>query len=187
MRFELLMNYIRLCLCNAAGLLCADMLLHTVYIDRWDTFVIAVLVLTSMHVFIKPLIIRITLPFNVVTLGAFTLVINMWMLLVTAGITVGLYVPTARDAFFAALIIGIVNGIARFAIRVYQGAAVVFSTHQANRRMNNSSYDSNEFQGVHSMREDAEAGSVDEADTLSQRRTNYGVRQKDIIDIKKVE
>ena len=71
--------------------------------------IIAALVLGIVNAFIRPIILLLTLPVNVVTLGLFTLVVNTLMLYVVAWITPSLQISGFGAAFIGALLIAIIS------------------------------------------------------------------------------
>jgi putative membrane protein len=69
--------------------------------------VVGSIVLGFVNAFIRPVILLLTLPLNVVTLGLFTLVINGLLLWFTSALIKGFDVTGFGTAFLAALIISI--------------------------------------------------------------------------------
>lgn len=72
----------------------------------WTALLVA-LVLGLLNAFIKPLILILTLPINILTLGLFTLVINAAIILMVSAIVPGFNV----DGFWYALLFSIVLSI----------------------------------------------------------------------------
>lgn len=70
---------------------------------------IAALVLGLVNAMIRPLLIILTLPVNVLTLGLFTLVINALMLWLVASIVKGFDVKNFVAAFLGALVLWAVS------------------------------------------------------------------------------
>ncbi len=67
------------------------------------------IVLGLVNLLIRPLLIILTIPFNLLTFGIFTLVINTWMILLTSGLLPGFYVPGFWVAFLTSLIVSVAN------------------------------------------------------------------------------
>lgn len=65
------------------------------------------LILGLVNIFIKPLLILITLPINFITLGLFSFIINALMIMLVASIVEGFSI----DGFIAALIFSIILSI----------------------------------------------------------------------------
>jgi len=71
--------------------------------------VVAVVVLTLVNMFIKPLVFILTLPINIITLGLFSLVINALMIMLVAYLVPGFGVAGFWSAFFFAILVSIIN------------------------------------------------------------------------------
>ena len=67
------------------------------------------LVLGFLNAFFRPILILLTLPINVLTLGLFTFVINAFLLMMTSGVTGGLVVDGFGSALLGSLIISVVS------------------------------------------------------------------------------
>jgi putative membrane protein len=67
-------------LVNAAALWVADWLFDGVRIDGWGPLLIAALVFALINVLLKPVLVILSIPLIVVTLGVFLLLINMALL-----------------------------------------------------------------------------------------------------------
>lgn len=72
---------------------------------------IAAVVLGALNLFIRPLLIILTLPINIITLGLFSIVINGLLVWFTAAVVPGFVVPTFGSALLFALILTIINWV----------------------------------------------------------------------------
>lgn len=79
-----------------------------VHVASFTTALIVALVLGIINAFIKPVLIILTLPITILSLGLFTLVINAFLILLASAIVKGFTV----DGFVWALIFGIILSIA---------------------------------------------------------------------------
>ncbi len=70
------MRLILIWICNALALLAVAYLLPGIYVDGFIFALIAALVLGLINTLIRPLLILLTLPITVLTLGLFILIIN---------------------------------------------------------------------------------------------------------------
>lgn len=70
--------------------------------------IVAALILGIINAFIRPIVLLLTLPANVLTLGLFTLVVNTLMLYLVAAVT-PLQIATFWSAFIGALLIAIIS------------------------------------------------------------------------------
>lgn len=96
----------------------ADFLMESVNInDDWKTVIIVALVLALLNTFIKPILVLLTIPVTVLTLGLFLLVINALMVLWAARIVDGFEVEGWWSALIFSLIVSVVtfilNGLAK--------------------------------------------------------------------------
>ena len=72
-------------------------------------FLWAGIVLSLVNMMIRPVLIILTIPLNLITLGIFTLVINTWMIMLTSGLLPGFYVPGFGVAFLVSIIVSLAN------------------------------------------------------------------------------
>ncbi|TGE39066.1 phage holin family protein [Desulfosporosinus fructosivorans] len=72
-------------------------------------FLWAGIVLGLVNLMIRPVLIILTIPLNLITLGVFTLIINTWMIMLTSGLLPGFYVPGFGVAFLVGLMVSIAN------------------------------------------------------------------------------
>ena len=61
---------------TALGLWAAETIVPGIHIDRWDHLLVAALLLGIVNAVIRPVILILTLPLTVLTLGLFILVVN---------------------------------------------------------------------------------------------------------------
>jgi putative membrane protein len=80
-------------------------------VKNFYSALLAALVLGLVNAVIRPLIILLTLPVNILTLGLFTLVINALMLWLVSSIVKGFDVKNFVAAFLGALILWVVGWI----------------------------------------------------------------------------
>lgn len=86
-------------------------------VDSWQTLVAAALILGLLNAFLRPILVLLTLPFNILTLGFFTLIINGFIFYITAKFVKGFSVTNFWSAFWAALLFSIVS----FFINIFIG------------------------------------------------------------------
>lgn len=96
----------------ALGLWLATEWIDGLYIDAPMTLAVAAVLLGIVNALVRPLVILLTLPFTLLTLGLFLLVINAAMLGLVALLLPGMQIVGFWDAFLGALIITIVSWIA---------------------------------------------------------------------------
>jgi len=74
----------------------------------WSALLVAV-VIALINVFIKPILVLVTLPINILTLGLFTLVINALLFMFAGFISPGFEVDGFLSAFLGALLLSILS------------------------------------------------------------------------------
>lgn len=70
---------------------------------------IAAVVLGALNLFIRPIIVLLTLPINILTLGLFSLVINALLVMLAASLVPGFSVVGFWMAFLFAVVLAIIN------------------------------------------------------------------------------
>jgi len=73
------------------------------------TAVVLVVVLGILNFLIKPILLILTLPINLLTLGLFTLVVNTLIVLLASSIVKGFYVDGFWPGFLFAIVLSIVT------------------------------------------------------------------------------
>lgn len=116
-------------LVTAAGLWIAAAIVPSMEFSTGWTLLGAALLLGIVNAFVRPVVIFLTLPITIVSLGIFLLVINAAMIgLVAAmlgGFTVGGFLP----AVFASIIVGLVSWLASSFIGSKGRVEVIYTRH----------------------------------------------------------
>ena len=94
---------------NALALFFLQTLIPGIAFNNFYSALITVLVLGIVNALIKPLIILLTLPINILTLGLFTLLINAGLFWLVSTVVKGFYLANFWTAFWAALIFSIIS------------------------------------------------------------------------------
>jgi putative membrane protein len=79
---------------------------------------IAAVVLGALNLFIKPILVVLTLPINLLTLGLFTLVINALLVMLASALVPGFAVGGFWTALLFALVLAVINWVFHFWSRV---------------------------------------------------------------------
>jgi putative membrane protein len=96
-------------LVNSLALFAADYMIAGIYItDFWSGLAAAAL-LGIVNAVLRPVVILLTLPINILTLGFFTLIINAFMLKLVAWMIPEVVVKGFWSAFWGALVISLVS------------------------------------------------------------------------------
>lgn len=98
-------------LVNALALLAAAALLTGVRIEGPLAGIVAAALLGIINVSIRPVLILVTLPINILTLGLFTFVVNALMLMLVAWLVPGFEIDGFWWSVLAALVLSVVNGL----------------------------------------------------------------------------
>jgi len=120
-------NYVIRWLINAVGLLIVSKIMESIEIDGLITAVVAAAVIGIINIFLRPILIILTLPINILTLGLFTLVINGLIFYFVGSIVEGFHVTGYLAAFLGALILSVINVMASFMIGMGKGKAFIHS------------------------------------------------------------
>ncbi len=94
---------------NAAALLALPYLMHSVSFDSVGTALISALVLGLVNTFLRPLLLLLTLPVTVASMGLFVLVVNGLMFWMVAHWVEGFHVAGFWSAVGAALLYGVIS------------------------------------------------------------------------------
>jgi putative membrane protein len=103
------MNLLLLWLINAVALLGVAYLMPSIEVSSFWSALIAALVLGLVNALIRPVLILLTFPVTIVTLGLFILVINGLMFWFVGSILRGFVVQDFTHAFFGALLYSIIS------------------------------------------------------------------------------
>lgn len=98
-------------LINTVAALIAAYLLSGVHIDSVTTALIVAIVLALLNTFIKPILVILTIPITVLTLGLFLLIINILIIKWTDSLVDGFAVDNWLWALLFSLVISIVSSI----------------------------------------------------------------------------
>jgi len=96
---------------NAIALIITAGLFRHIYVDGLTAAFIAAVVLALINTFIRPFILLLTLPLNIMSLGFFTLVINALMLKLVTVVVKGFNVDGFWTALGGALVLSLVSGL----------------------------------------------------------------------------
>jgi putative membrane protein len=98
-------------LVNVVSIFIVANLFKLIHVEGLGVLVLAALVLGILNAFVRPMLLLLTLPINILSLGFFTLVINAFLLYVVAGLVPGFEITGFFRAFLAALLISLINAM----------------------------------------------------------------------------
>lgn len=102
------MNFIIKLLVTAAIAFGLSQILSGIHIDSYWTAIVFAFVLALVNVFVRPLLVILTIPLTIITLGLFLFVITALMVLLASKMVTGIHV----DGFWWALLFGLLLSIA---------------------------------------------------------------------------
>lgn len=103
-------------LINAAGLILISYIITGIEVDGIAPALIAAAVLGIINAVIRPILLILTLPINILTLGLFTFILNGAMLALTAQVVRGFTVSGFWSAVLGALLLSIISSTMSFLI-----------------------------------------------------------------------
>jgi len=92
-------------------------LFHLIYIENFTALVLASLILGILNAIVRPILIFLTLPINILSLGFFILVINGFLLFIVSKMVGGFEIASFWKAFLSALLISIISAILNHLVR----------------------------------------------------------------------
>jgi len=105
------MNLVIRILVTAVLVMLISHFMRGVHVASFTTSIIVAIVLGLLNIFIKPILILLTLPVTIVTFGLFLLVINALMILLCTEIVGGFAVDGFWTAVFFSIILSILQSI----------------------------------------------------------------------------
>jgi len=98
-------------LISAVSLIIVAYLIPGITFDSYLTVLFAALILGIVNAIIRPVILILTLPINILTLGIFTFIVNAFMLWIVHLLISGFHITNFSTAIWGALIYWIINWI----------------------------------------------------------------------------
>lgn len=105
------MNFLVKILLSAVAVIIVSYLLGGVEVENFLSAVIVAFVLAILNYIVKPILIVLTIPITIVTLGLFLLVINAIIILIASNLVDGFYVDGFWWALLFSLLLAITNSL----------------------------------------------------------------------------
>jgi len=105
------MKFLAQLVISALAVIITSLILPGVHIDSALTGVLVAAVLAVLNAIVKPVLILLTIPITIVTLGIFLLIINAGMILLASYLVHGFSVSGFWTAFFFSIILSIVTSV----------------------------------------------------------------------------
>jgi len=86
-------------------------------IDSWTSALIVAFILGVLNIFIKPILLFLTLPVTILTLGLFMFVINALLLIIASKLVSGFQIESFGTAIIAAVVITIISSLVNLFIK----------------------------------------------------------------------
>ncbi len=103
------MNFIVKLLLSSFSVILAGWILNGVHIQNYLTSIMVAFVLAILNFILKPILVFLTIPITILTLGLFLLVINALIALIASSIVPGFYIESFWWAVGFSIIVTIVN------------------------------------------------------------------------------
>lgn len=98
-------------LISTLAIIISAYILPGIKVPNFTTAFIAALVLGILNAIIRPLLLLLTLPLNILTLGLFTLVINAVIILLVASLVPEFQVNGFLSALLFAMVLSVINSL----------------------------------------------------------------------------
>jgi putative membrane protein len=116
-------------LVTTVAVVVAAALIHGIRYDSTGALVAAALLLGILNAFVRPVLLLVSAPLILLTLGLFIFVVNGVMLLIVSTFIWGFHVDTFGSAFWGAIVIGIVSWLLSAFFRGSDGRVYVLTHH----------------------------------------------------------
>lgn len=118
-------------LVTTIAVLVAERLLPGITCDGWGALLGASLLLGIINAFVRPVLLLLSLPFIIVTMGLFIFVVNALLLLLVSKIIPPFQVDGFWTAFFGAIIISLVSWVLSSFFRGSDGKIYTITHHSS--------------------------------------------------------
>lgn len=95
----------------AISIFVATYLIPGIQVDTWLTVLIVALVMAIVNAFIKPILVLLTLPLTLVTLGLFLLILNGLMVMLVSVIVPGFHVDSLLSGILFSIVVSLTSSI----------------------------------------------------------------------------
>ena len=103
------MNLVINLLINTFAVYIAGNVIPGVYVKGFMPALITSVVLGVLNTFLKPILLILTLPINLLTIGLFTFVINVFIVFLTSRLVTGFDVSTFLAGFLFSLLVSVIS------------------------------------------------------------------------------
>ena len=103
-------------LISGVALMFTSNLIDGIYVDGWGSVFIAAIILGIVNAIIRPVLLVLTLPLNLMTLGLFTFVVNGLVLKTVSSVVAGFDIVGIWPAIIGAIILSVVSTVLNWLI-----------------------------------------------------------------------
>ncbi|RWZ88166.1 MULTISPECIES: phage holin family protein [Hydrotalea] len=104
-----MVSFLSKVLFTAVAILLATFILNGVHVNSTTTAILVAAVLGLLNTFVKPILVLLTIPFTILTLGLFLLVINVIIIKWTSALVPGFRVDGWWPALWFSIIVSLVS------------------------------------------------------------------------------
>jgi len=119
-----MIGFVLRALIAACGLWIAARIVPGIHVLSWESLLAAAFLLGIVNAIVRPILILLTLPFTIITLGLFLLVINGLMLELVALFLHGFQVHGIVAAILGSIVVGLTGWVGSWFIGGHGGLAV---------------------------------------------------------------
>jgi putative membrane protein len=105
------MNFLINLLLSGLAVFVSGRLIPGVMVDSFGTSIVVAIILSIVNAIIKPILVILTLPINIVTLGLFSVVINAVMILLVDAMVSGFSVEGFLTALLFSIVLSVVSTV----------------------------------------------------------------------------
>lgn len=105
------MDFLLRLIISSLAILVTALVMPGVQVESMWTAILVALVLSVLNAIVKPVLVILTIPITVVTLGIFLLVINAIIILLADKIVPGFQVNSFWSAFFFSIVLSLVTAV----------------------------------------------------------------------------
>jgi putative membrane protein len=98
---------------NALALYIVSRMITGISIPDFTTALWAIVIISLINILLKPLLILLTLPINIITLGLFTLIVNAILFSIAANFTPGFSINGFGSALLGSILYSFVSSVLR--------------------------------------------------------------------------
>jgi putative membrane protein len=120
---------------TTVAVMVASSLIHGIRYDTVAALIGAALLLGILNAFVRPVLLLLSAPLILLTLGFFILILNGLMLYLVPSIVIGFHVDSFGSAFWGAIVISLVSWLLSAFFRGSDGRVHVLTHHTQIRRV----------------------------------------------------